>query len=924
MFGRSNFNFKNDQNRLPYSIPSQTATLCTNSKRQKYSCTFFNRYGISNSCFKENACTRERSAIPKLPVKHVSQIETGWNISSYLQPKTVKQIRLRKSFQINQSTESSHIYTTKRLAWQDRLVKCLFPFTSGSESSKIFKVNFQRRIVTNDLPPIRAGNGTQSFCHHYKLDRPNSQRERHSDPYLSRRFSVSPPAERNPTIPVAVCCRSATVSGLADKSPKINIDSANRNTVSGYNLGPPPEPEIPTCRKTLKDTKSIELFCNKKDYVLKRGAEPNRYSKFCEPSSAIRSTSFSPSIIIHQQSTEQRPSQTTCHSKRSLDRANLVDSVSSSQVVTTRTSRKSLSGDRRLWIGMGSPTRRFTTGRDMGTFGKDTPLQPKRNDSYFESPNKPCSPSSRHNSIDTNRQQNSIGLSQEPRRNQIGINDDINLSGIQSTPRLQHTSKYAPPAGQVQCGSRSTFQKLFSLGMASSSDTDGNNFSKMGLARDRPLCVSSSPCCAKVCVSGLDRQRGDIHRRIFPTVGIQSSLGLSTTLFDSQSSCTPEPGEGLVPAHNTSLGESVLASRPEKESGRCSFHYSQPSSSDDRHNDEPPPTESTRTDTRNMEMWGWDQALTSWSSDQVNLLQNSWRVSTKKSYQSAWRRWCFWATKHSINSSFPSGSDLARFLSDLHQINSFAYNTILFHRSVVSTLCHPNNQNLSSHPLVTRILKAISVQKPKASRPPIWDVDDMSSWLSNSFCRNLNLYECSRRTACILLLCSGRRVHDLSLLSIHPDNFSMSDDQIVFWPLYGSKTDSYDYRQSGWKLLPNPDNDALNPIFWIKSLLDLSRQRRSECAINNLFLTVRGTPKAASKTVIANWVKGLLQEAGIKASPGSFRPAVASKNWLLNFPLDDILSRGNWRSQNTFSKFYRREIRPSNQASTVAQFFLPV
>ncbi|KAI5642716.1 ABC transporter transmembrane region domain-containing protein [Phthorimaea operculella] len=52
------------------------------------------------------------------------------------------------------------------------------------------------------------------------------------------------------------------------------------------------------------------------------------------------------------------------------------------------------------------------------------------------------------------------------------------------------------------------------------------------------------------------------------------------------------------------------------------------------------------------------------------------------------------------------------------------------------------------------------------------------------------------------------------------------------------------------------------------------------------------------------------QDAGVKASAGSIRPAVASKNWVMNFPLDDILSRGNWRSPNTFARFYRRTIMP--------------
>lgn len=324
-------------------------------------------------------------------------------------------------------------------------------------------------------------------------------------------------------------------------------------------------------------------------------------------------------------------------------------------------------------------------------------------------------------------------------------------------------------------------------------------------------------------------------------------------------------------------------------------------------------------------MWGWDLALTDWSQEQIGLLKSSWRDSTKKSYASAWRRWCLWAKNNNLVFRSPTGSDLARFLSDLFQKHTFSYNTILFHRSVVSTLCDPNKaNNLSSHPLVIRILKAIALQTPKQQKPAIWDVDKMYTWLTNNHNPNFDLYECSRKTACILLLCSGRRVHDLTLLSIDPKHFSISDDHAIFWPLFGSKTDKADYRQSGWRLLDNKESDALSPVFWLKSLIKLSKSRRDSCRVSNLFLTVSGEPRAASRTVIANWVKSTLTAAGVQAPAGSVRSAVASKNWILNFPLDEILARGNWRSQHTFTKFYRREVKPQTNAPSIARLFQPV
>ncbi|XP_045504508.1 uncharacterized protein LOC123701156 [Colias croceus] len=95
-----------------------------------------------------------------------------------------------------------------------------------------------------------------------------------------------------------------------------------------------------------------------------------------------------------------------------------------------------------------------------------------------------------------------------------------------------------------------------------------------------------------------------------------------------------------------------------------------------------------------------------------------------------------------------------------------------------------------------------------------------------------------------------------------------------------------------------------------KKLLDLGMDRRNLASVDNLFVTVCGKAKAASRTVIAGWVKSALREAGVEAAPGSVRSAVASRSWLDNESIDKILARGNWRSQNTFKKYYRKEITP--------------
>lgn len=331
-------------------------------------------------------------------------------------------------------------------------------------------------------------------------------------------------------------------------------------------------------------------------------------------------------------------------------------------------------------------------------------------------------------------------------------------------------------------------------------------------------------------------------------------------------------------------------------------------------------------------MWGWSRALESWSKQQKTLLRAGWRKSTLNTYKPAWQRWVKWCRESAVLATNPTGSELARFLADLHLKEGLAYRTILVHKSVVSTLCAAEDSSrLSSNVLVKQILKSISNSKIRV-RPDqsVWDTGSLISWLSNNVVNSESLYEVSRRCAILLLLCSGRRVHDLTLLSISESLFviNVEDGSVILWPIYGSKTDSESYIQSGWKLFSNVENPNLDPVLWVKKLLSLGNNRREEANIQNLFVTARGTAKAASRTIIAGWVKSVLKDAGVDATPGSVRSAVASRGWLDREPVDKIMARANWRSENTFIKFYRKEVRsrPSNTSlsTSLGAFFEPV
>lgn len=329
-----------------------------------------------------------------------------------------------------------------------------------------------------------------------------------------------------------------------------------------------------------------------------------------------------------------------------------------------------------------------------------------------------------------------------------------------------------------------------------------------------------------------------------------------------------------------------------------------------------------------MEGSGWTGLVETWHDENKILLESAWRKSTLKTYKTAWERWRLWSRgKCQIDN--PEPDDLSKFICFLHNEVKLAPSTIAVHKSVVATFANPEKAEvLARHPLVKQIMKAIAITKPPSRKPSTWEAGSLIEYLQH-YCIDVDsIFQISRHVTALLLLCTGRRVHDLTLLDISPEFFENNGDHVIFWPRFGSKTDSATHRQSGWRL-SHDGPERLNPVLWIRKLISISHERRrARQNLNSLFITTRGKVKAASRTTIAGWIRALFREANIQDSPGSFRAAVNSDMWVnRNINIDEILKRGNWKSRDTFLKYYFKEV--TNQstdtsAANLTDLFSPV
>ncbi|KAL0810329.1 hypothetical protein ABMA28_010482 [Loxostege sticticalis] len=577
---------------------------------------------------------------------------------------------------------------------------------------------------------------------------------------------------------------------------------------------------------------------------------------------------------------------------------------------------------------MGGSNRRSGDLRPLDQGGENPALQYEGNAGYSEGLREPRSPTLPFNDSVSVRQSDGGGLLKKRRRDQVSWSNGFDKQNISLARQIPDRSDSKSHSRHLQRSRRSSLQTSLTTRVAPAATQHGCNIPEIWDPNCGSLCIPTSSCSSELRVIRSQRRSSSVPRRVLTNVELSAGVDISPALPDPQGAVTSELSDRDVPTSSASLGSGILEGRHQITSTDSSIHHPQSQAESSGHSNRSASPQSTRYDSRSLEMWGWSRDLTEWNESQLGLLKSSWRLSTTKTYEVAWKRWLQWCKQQKVEPFHPSGSTLARFLADLFLVHKLAYNTILVHKSVVATLCSPDDAGqLSSHTLVKHVLKSISIKKPTVRKPPIWDIDILASFMKTSNVNENNVFAVCRHTSTLLLLCSGRRVHDLTLLAVDSEHLVVCNSSLILWPKFGSKTDSGDHRQSGWRLLSNPDNKNLDPVYWVKQTVRLLDDRRKLAKCTNLFTNIRGQAKEASRTLIAGWIKTLLKEAGITSSPGSLRSAVASKNWANNLPLDEILSRGNWKSANTFANFYRREIATAAVGinnSNMSRLFNPV
>lgn len=718
---------------------------------------------------------------------------------------------------------------------------------------------------------------------------------------------------------MSICTNSPIGNGLVHKLPKVHPLPVQNCRIPRHHMGHRAEYQAATQRENPKMRKSNRNHTSQSSLVVVASKSIARKSKLRDVHCSTRETTLpsdtnSGKQITHGTKAQEIPVVRTCHSRIAM-----VDKKHSSLIPNSPERSNNFHNDRCCKKGVGGDSGKHPIERPLEQGTDGMAQQQKRIGSSVRSNKTSGPPHAGSVSDDTIRQSLSCGLYHQTRRDTISWPASYHSKYFEPSKEIPDNLSGTLSPRKIQFVSRQPIEVERVARMVIEPKNMSTDLQFVGKTGGRLICECSISRCPPLCMRGCPRQRLSIRRCIQPVLELQDRLAVPSTSTDSARPTTPNPLLRNIPSSSTEMGKNILEGRTGSDSTSSTIQDPGPTEQSTRSENGETSTSDKRHVFAGLEGSGWNRFINSWPEDSRNLLELSWRKSTLKTYGPAWSRWRTWSRLNNVTTDDPSPENIAEFICYLHKDVKLAARSIALHKSVVTTFSNPeNSERLSSHPLVKRTLKAVFSSHPPIAKPLSWEVGQLIEYLNQYDFDSNSLYQVSRHTAALLLM-SGRRVHDLTLLDISPHHYETYDDHLIFWPQFGSKTDSTTYRQSGWSI-NSYNSQKLNAVFWVKKLITLGETRRAN-KITQLFITTRSKVKEASKTVISGWLRNLLEIADIKASPGSFRAAVNTDNWTnRNLNLDEVLDRGNWRSKDTFLKHYFKLI--PNKAPQVNQMHL--
>ena len=533
-------------------------------------------------------------------------------------------------------------------------------------------------------------------------------------------------------------------------------------------------------------------------------------------------------------------------------------------------------------------------------------------------------------------QHDSRSIHKQGRRHEVGPSVCPPVENLDLVfPETSH-SKSPSYSGQAKCDSRQTIQTGSDHpdGVVPYSGSFSEPVQEVAPASNRPLCHQVQLQTTSVCVSNSGSPSGGSGCS-HPAMTGSGCLCLSTDRHLGQSSrkATGHPMQKInsdrsgVAQHALVLGLSghVQPSSPEPTTAAQPVDTAlqpDPSQESDQ-------SKSTRLAPRTtaIKEQGFSEAVAA-------RIEAPQRRSTRSVYEAKWTIFTKWCITNQVDFRSPPVNSVADFLLYLFEVKNLQPSTIDGYRSAIADKLGSTTVNISKDENLTRLLDSFHRDRPKGRRGiPSWNLSLVLHQLTKAPfepLREASLKHLTFKTVFLLALGSGKRrseIHawqhknirhqsDWSKVSLIPSPSFLSKNQLA---KEGPESVAPVVIPA---LAPTLDRSlksdrSLCPVRALRYYLDRTSDLRQHKEL--VFVSFKkGFDKDISPATISSWIKQTVilcyelsdQQAHTlhQVKAHDVRAFAASKAFQSGVSLEQILSACHWKSHNTFTQFYLKDV----------------
>lgn len=523
-------------------------------------------------------------------------------------------------------------------------------------------------------------------------------------------------------------------------------------------------------------------------------------------------------------------------------------------------------------------------------------------------------------------QHNSCSLSQESGRNSFtfSLSDSQRHSpSVFSTPGSSSGETYC---GAPQYSSRHSIQIPCSSkhGVGTTSSSFQSCDSSLGVTSDRSVCDQSQSQTSNICVSG-SRSKIFCSRRNEPI--LERNVRVRLPSFQVSLPSTSENSRGKLQDHSycSSMAKTVLVSRPSAPImclSSSSTSETRPSVSNQGQGSL---SKSRKTSSTRLASLRVSLRKRGFSEGATKHLTKSVRDSTSIVYDAKWSIFSDWCSEREIDPFQVTVQQLADFLVFLFESKGLCPSTIKGYRSAISRTIHiSGGPDFGINEHISLLVRSFSLERPRQKTlVPKWDLGLVLSFLKLppfEPAETIDLRFLSYKCCFLLALASGRRRSEIHAFSISDACLRFNRDKssvtLLTDPAFLAKNQIPD-KGAEPVVIPALPSDSISVLLCPVRILSIYLERTCSLrSVSNsrLFIPIKKGISDLSVKTISTWIckcislaygsskAELLNSFNVKAHD----VRGISTSWALfnSASLEEVLSAGFWRNENSFISHY--------------------